>query len=218
MIRIILVDDQALIRQAIARSLGDVEDFQVVGQACNAGQALELVAEKNPQVVLMDISMPGMDGLAATEIIRKANPQVGVLILTVHEREDYFFRALRADASGYILKDADLEDLIEAIQIVARGDTYIHPSMVPKLVKDYIQRVKSGEPEIGELKYLTPREQELLSLIAEGRSNNEIAEALSISPHTVRRHREHIMEKLNFHSKAELIRFAVRHGFLKESG
>jgi two-component system response regulator NreC len=217
MIRIILVDDQALIRQAIVRALGDIEDFQVAGQASSAEQALEFIAQDQPDVVLLDVSMPGMGGLAAAEVLRKSYPLVKVLFLTVHDREDYFFRALRSDASGYILKGAELDELVEAIRTVARGDLYIYPSMVPKLVTDYLQRVKAGEPEMGELKMLTPREQELLHFFAEGRSTAEIAGDLSISTHTVRRHRENIMEKLNFHSKAELIRFAIRHGFLKES-
>ena len=165
----------------------------------------------------MDIGMPGMGGLAAAEAIRKTYPQVGVLILTIHDREDYFFRALRAGASGYILKGAELEELVEAVQVVARGETYIFPSLMPKLVGDYLHRVQSGETEPDELKRLTPREQEVLRLIGEGRTTNEIANALTLSPHTVRRHRDNIMQKLNLHSKAELIRFAVRKGLLDES-
>jgi len=216
MIRIVLADDHALVRQAIARALADIEGFQVVGQASTAEEALEVVARLAPDVVLMDIGMPGMGGLAAAEAIRSTHPQVGVLILTIHDREDYFFRALRAGASGYILKGAELEELVEAVQAVARGETYIFPSLMPKLVGDYLHRVQSGETEPDELKRLTPREQEVLRLIAEGRTTNEIANALTLSRHTVRRHRDNIMQKLNLHSKAELIRFAVRKGLLDE--
>ena len=217
MIRIALADDHALVRQAIARALADIEGFQVVGQASTAEEALEVVPRLAPDVVLMDIGMPGMGGLAAAEAIRSTHPQVGVLILTIHDREDYFFRALRAGASGYILKGAELEELVEAVQVVARGETYIFPSLMPKLVGDYLHRVQSGEAEPDELKRVTSREQEVLRLIAEGRTTNEIANALTLSPHTVRRHRDNIMQKLNLHSKAELIRFAVRKGLLDES-
>lgn len=215
MIKIVLADDHAMIRQAIARALADVAGFQIAGQANTAEEALDVVAQQAPQVVLMDISMPGMGGVAATEAIRKEHPQVGVLILTIHDREDYLFQALRAGASGYILKGAGLEELIEAIQTIARGDIYIYPAMVPKLVTDYLQRAESGGQEADELSRLTSREREILRFIAEGVGNSKIAEALTLSPHTVRRHREHIMEKLNLHSKAELIRFAVRRGLLQ---
>lgn len=217
MIRIVLADDHAMVRQAIARALADLEGFQVAGQASTAEEALELVARLAPDVVLMDIGMPGIGGLAATEAIRKAYPRVGVLILTIHDREDYFFKALRAGASGYILKGADLDDLVEALQAVARGETYICPSLMPKLVADYLHRVQSSGAEGDELAHLSPREQEVLRPLAEGRTTNEIAQTLTLSPHTVRRHRDHIMEKLNLHSRAELIRFAVRRGLLGES-
>src|SRR3972149_1043490 len=155
MIRIVLADDHALVRQAIARALADIEGFQVVGQASTAEEALEVVARLGPGGV-------------------------------------------------------------EAVQAVARGETYIFPSLMHKLVGDYLHRVQSGETEPDELKRLTPREQEVLRLIAEGRTTNEIANTLTLSPHTVRRHRDNIMQKLNLHSKAELIRFAVRKGLLDE--
>lgn len=218
MTRIILADDHIMIRQAIARALDDVEGFQVVGQASTAEEAMELVAQLAPDVVLMDISMPGMGGLMATEALRKAYPRLGVLVLTIHDREDYFFKALQAGASGYILKGAELDELVEAVQAVAQGETYISPSLIPKLLEDYLHRRQSSGMAAGEVTPLSPREQEVLRLIAAGSTTTEIAQALTLSPHTVRRHRDHIMEKLNLHSKADLIRFAIRKGLLKEPG
>jgi len=211
-----VADDHAMFRQGICALLKSHDDIEIIGEASDGKEAVEKAGQLTPHVVLMDIGMPGMGGLAAAEAIRKTYPQVGVLILTIHDREDYFFRALRAGASGYILKGAELEELVEAVQAVARGETYIFPSLMPKLVGDYLHRVQSGETEPDELKRLTPREQEVLRLIGEGRTTNEIANALTLSPHTVRRHRDNIMQKLNLHSKAELIRFAVRKGLLDE--
>ena len=214
-VRLVIADDHVMIRQALARALNDVEALEVVGQASTAEEALNLMAQLAPDVVLMDIGMPGMGGLAATEAIRRDYPRVAVLILTIHDREDYLFKALQAGASGYILKGAELDELVEAVQAVARGRTYIFPSLLPKLVADYVQRGERGGAEADELHRLTSRELEVVRLIAEGKTTQEVARALTVSPHTVRRHREHIMEKLNLHSKAELIRFALRRGLLE---
>lgn len=217
MIRIVLADDHVMIRQAIARALADVDGFSVVGQAGNAEESIELIARLTPDVVLMDIGMPGMGGLAATEIICKKHPQVGVLMLTIHDREDYFFKALRAGASGYILKGAEMDELVDAVRAVAHGETYVFPGLIPKLVADYIYRVRSNTVGGRKPREITPREQEVLRLIGDGRTTTEIAGTLTISPHTVRRHRDHIMAKLNLHSKADLIRFAIHRGLLDES-
>lgn len=217
MVRIILADDHAMIRQALARALTDIDGFKIVGQANDAREALDLIARENPNVILMDIGMPGMDGLAATETIRKDYPKVKVLILTIHDREDYFFRALQAGAFGYILKGADIEELVEAIRVVAGGGIYLVPSLLPKLVADYLRLSQGDEAKSSPSDELTSRELEVLRLVAEGRTTKEIAQLLVISPHTVRRHRDHIMDKLALHSKAELILFAVRRGILEES-
>ncbi len=216
MIRLLLADDHAMIRQAIARTLADVPEFQVVGEAGTGEECLELVGRLTPDVVLMDIGMPGIGGLAATERVRRGYPDVGVLVLTIHNREDYFFKSLQAGASGYILKDAEMDELVEAVKAVARGETYIFPSLMPKLVADYLHRVRSDGAVAGERQPLSQREQEVLRLIASGQTTNEIALELSISTHTVRRHRDHIMAKLNLHSAVELIRFAVGQGLLNE--
>ncbi|MBF8304154.1 MAG: nreC [Dehalococcoidia bacterium] len=217
MIRIVLADDHVMIRQAIARALADVNGFNVVGQVSTGEESIEMVARLTPDVVLMDIGMPGLGGLAATEVICKGHPQIAVLMLTIHDREDYFFKALNAGASGYILKGAELDELVEAVRAVARGETYIFPSLIPKLVADYISRARSSAVDGRKQSELTVREQEVIRLIAEGRTTAEIAEKLAISPHTVRRHRDHMMAKLNLHSKADLIRFAIQRGLLDES-
>ena len=217
MISIILADDHVLVRQSLARALADVEGFQVVGDASSAEQAIELVAQQRPQVVLMDISMPVIGGLAATETIRKAHPQVKVLILTIHDQEDYLFKAFRAGASGYILKDAGLEELIEAIHTINQGEVYIYPGMAHKLVKNYFQVAQSGASSADRLKLLTSREEEVLQLVAEGRRTKEISASLGLSPRTVDHHIETVMKKLNLHSRAELISFAIRRGILEKS-
>ena len=206
-----------MIRQALARALADIDGFEIVGQASTGQEALELVARLIPDMLLMDISMPGMDGLKATEVIHTNFPNMVVLILTVHDREDYFFKALQAGASGYVLKGATLEELVEAIQIVSDGSVYIAPSLIPKLITGYIRLSQSDRTKAAGPNDLSAREQEVLRLIAEGHTTKEIAENLIISPHTVRRHRDHIMNKLNLHSKAELILFAVRRGILDKS-
>lgn len=216
MIRIVLADDHAMIRQALARALADTEGFEVVGEAGNGREALEVVARVNPNVLLMDVGMPDMDGLKATEAMRANFPGVVVLILTVHEREDYFFKALQAGASGYVLKGADMDELVEAILTVSAGSIYVTPSLMPKLITDYVRLSQSDGAKPGS-DSLSPREQQVLRLIAEGQSTKDIADTLVISPHTVRRHRDHIMNKLNLHSKAELISFAVRRGILDKS-
>ena len=213
-----LADDHTLIRQAIARALADVEGFEIVGQVSTGREALEVVARTRPNVVLMDIGMPDMDGLAAAKAIRNDSAGVMVLILTVHDREDYFFKALQAGASGYVLKGGDLDELVEAVQTVAAGSVYIAPSLLPKLVAGYLRLSQGDGAKPGKPDELTAREQEVLRLVADGRTTKQIADILMISPHTVRRHRDHIMNKLNLHSKADLILFAVRRGILGKSG
>lgn len=213
MTRLLLVDDHVMVRQALGRTLGDVPEFEVVGQAGSGEECLELIPRLSPEVVLMDIGMPGMGGLATTEKIRRDYPQVNVLILTIHNRDDYFFKSFQAGASGYILKDAEMEELVAAVQEVAQGKTYIFPTLIPKLIDDYLQRVR-GDRSPGARQALSEREKEVLRLIAAGTTTNEIASTLNISTHTVRRHRDHIMAKLDLHSAAQLIRFAIDHGLL----
>ncbi|MBI4329673.1 MAG: response regulator transcription factor [Chloroflexi bacterium] len=212
-IRILLCDDHAMVRQGIAALVAGEPDMEVVAQVTRGEDAVSRTIELVPDVVLMDIGLPGINGLEATSQIIKSLPQARVLILTVHDREDYLFRGLKAGACGYVLKGADVNDLLAAIRVVHAGEMFIYPSMTRKLVADYVTRAQAGE---GRDTYngLTAREREVLHYLADGKTAGHIAEMLHLSPHTVRSHRENLMKKLNLHSKAEVIKYALRHGFL----
>ncbi|MBI4336520.1 MAG: response regulator transcription factor [Chloroflexi bacterium] len=211
--RVLVVDDHTLIRQGIVGLLQAQTDMEVVGEAGTGEEALREVGKTSPDVVLMDIGMPGMNGLDATRAIRARFPDVKVLVLTVHDREDYLFQALRAGAAGYVLKGADVHDLLSAIRSVHRGEVYLYPTVTKKLLADYLRRVERGEEDTS-YDGLTDREREVLRLIAQGQTTTEIAQTLNLSPHTVQTHRDHIMEKLDLHRKAELIKYAIRKGIV----
>ena len=213
MTRIVVADDHTLIRRGIVGLLNAQPDMEVVGEASNGREALDSAVRLSPDVVLMDIGMPGTDGLEATREIRKQVPAAQVLILTVHDREDYLFQALRAGASGYILKGADVQDLLTAVRSVKIGQIYLYPTVTKRLLADYIHRAETGEDRAS-FDGLTEREREVLQLIAGGKTTPEIAQDLHLSPHTVQTHREHIMEKLNLHRKADLIKYAIRSGLV----
>jgi len=212
--RVVVVDDHTLFRQGIVGLLGSQPDIEVVGQAGSGQEALELAIELLPDVILMDISMPGTSGLSATSEIKARCPGVQVLILTIHDREDYLFQALRAGASGYVLKGADIQDLLSAVRSAQRGEVYLYPGVTKLLVTDYLRRARTGEDR-DSYDGLTDREREVLHLIAEGRTTAEIAAGLFLSPHTVQSHRDHIMAKLNLHSKAALIKYAIARGLIE---
>src|SRR5512139_3430507 len=207
-IRLLLVDDHAVVRSGLRMLLMSEEDMEIVGEAGNAAEALEAVRLLKPDVVLMDIGLPDMSGIDATREIRKLHPDVAVVALTIHEDEEYFFKMLDAGARGYVPKRAAPEELITAIRAAAVDEVYIYPSLAKLLVRDYLSQDHSVEQSKA-LDNLTDREQEVLTFLAEGKSNDEIAEALVISPKTVARHRENIMHKLNLHSRAELVRYAI---------
>lgn len=212
-IRILLCDDHTMVRQGIAALLGSQPDMEVVAQVCRGEEAVSRAVELVPDIVLMDIGLPGINGLEATHQILKLLPQERVLILTVHDREDYLFQGLKAGAYGYVLKGADVNDLLAAIHLVYRGEIFIYPSMTKKLVADYLRQAQAGE-ERDTYDNLTDREREVLRYIADGKTTGYIAETLHLSPYTVRSHRENIMKRLDLHSKADLIKYAIRHGFL----
>jgi two-component system response regulator NreC len=213
-IRVLVVDDHTLFRQGIVGLLESQPDIEVVGQAGGAKDAITAAVELSPDVVLMDISMPGTTGLTATAEIKARSPKANVLILTIHDREDYFYQALRAGASGYVLKGADIRDLLDAVRSANRGDVYLYPTATKALVADYLRRAKAGEDRAG-YDGLTDREREILHLIAQGKTTPEIAVELSLSPHTVQSHRDHIMTKLDLHSKAALIKYAIAKGLIE---
>ena len=210
-IRILVVDDHTLFRQGIVGLLESQGDLEVVGQAANGNEALAAAAQLSPDVVLMDISMPGTSGLTAAVEIKSRIPNANVLILTIHDREDYLYQALRAGASGYVLKGADIHDLLDAVRSAYRGEVYLYPTATKALVADYLRRARAGEDRAG-YDGLTDREREILHLIAQGKTTPGIAAELTLSPHTVQSHRDHIMTKLGLHSKAALIKYAIEKG------
>lgn len=214
--RVILADDHAMFREGVMLLLENSGEVDVVGQAGEGNEALELARNLRPDIVVMDIGMPGVNGLDATRLIRKQLPDVQVLILTMHSSDDYFFQTLQAGASGYVLKEAAGMDLIVAIRAVHQGGVFIHPSIAKRMVKDFIERAVGGE-ERAIYETLTPREKDVLTLIGEGLTNQEIAERLGLTVNTVQTHRGHIMDKLNLHSRAQLMKSAIRLGFLRPS-
>lgn len=212
-IRILLVDDHTLFREGIRRLLAEQSDMEVIGEAANGQQAVAQAAALKPDVILMDIAMPDMTGLDATEIIKKHLPQVRLLLLTVHDDREYLFRGLEVGASGYVLKEAEAQALVMAIQAVYRGEIYLYPSVTRWLVQDYLQRGRSGHPEEQQrLDELTERQQTVLQLLAEGHTNQEIADKLVLSPYTIQTHVQNIMQKLNLRNRTDLIKYAIRHG------
>jgi len=213
-VKVVLVDDHALFREGL-RMVLEAQGFEVAGEAGNPAEALQVARRTRPEVVVMDITMEG-NGIEATRKLLLDLPQTRVIILTMHGGAEYFFRALDAGASGYLVKGTSSAELVTALRAVARGEVYLQPSVAGYLVGDYLQRVGSGE-ERESYEKLSDREREVLALIAQGHTNPEIAASLHISVHTVQTHRGHIMEKLNLHSRGELLKYAVRLGFLKSA-
>ncbi len=213
-IRLLLVDDHQVVRSGLRMLLGNESDVEIVGDAGTGQEALEAVRQFAPTVVLMDIGLPDLSGIDATRMIKQINPDVAVVALTIHEDEEYFFKMLEAGAGGYVPKRAAPEELLTAIRAAAAGEVYLYPSLAKLLVKDYLAQDHPSEGS-NVLDGLTEREQEVLRYLAEGTSNSEIAGALVISAKTVARHRENIMQKLGLHSRAELVRYAIRKGIIK---
>jgi two-component system, NarL family, response regulator NreC len=215
-IRLVLVDDHAVVRSGLRmllESQPDV-DIEIVGEAETGEEALACVRASRPDIVLMDIQMPGMSGIEATRRIKEATPETAVLALTMHEDDQYFFEMLRAGASGYVPKRAAPDELVTAIRTVSRGNVFLYPTLATRLVLDYLQRLDSGgDPPLPDS--LTPREHEVLVLIAQGLTNGEIADRLVISAKTVDRHRDNIMEKLNLHSRVDLVKYAIKKGLIE---
>lgn len=223
-IRLILVDDHDVVRTGVKTYLEHQSGLQVVGEANNGEQALAIAHDLNPDVIVMDITMPGMDGLEATRHIKTLCPNCRVLALTVHEDKQYFFEMLAAGASGYITKQAAADDLVAAIRVVAQGHVYLQPALARWLLDDYIRlsgthvvdSYTSAPAQSGEGQpRLSKRELQVLELIAQGNTNLMISEKLGISPKTVARHRERIMDRLNLHSAAELVKYAIRSGLVR---
>lgn len=213
-VRVLIADDHAIVRTGVRLILEGEPDIEVAGEAHDGLETLELARRLSPDVILMDISMPRMSGLDATREVTRTMPDIRVLGLTMHEDDRYFFEMLEAGASGYVVKGASPEELLSAIRAVARGQAYIHPSLAGKLLDDYLRRVNTGE-ERDSFGGLTRREQEVLTMIGEGDTSRVIAERLVLSINTVERHWANIMEKLDLHSKTELVKYAIRKGLVK---
>ena len=211
-IRVLVVDDHAMFREGIRSLLEGYEDVEIVGEATEGSEAIEKVHQLAPQVVLMDIAMPVMGGLEATRRIQKESPNTRVLVLTQYEDSEYILSLLRAGARGYISKTATASELISAIRTVHQGESYLYPSAATTLIEEYLTRVGGKK---NEYERLTDREREILQLVAEGRANREIADRLFISVKTVLRHRTNIMEKLGFHNRTELIKYAISRGLIE---
>jgi len=213
-IRLLLVDDQDIVRAGLRSLLEAHQDLEVVGEAGTGEEAVALGTQLRPDVVLMDLTLPDKSGVEATRQIKRTAPEVSVLALTIHEDEAYFFEMLNAGASGYVPKRASPDDLLAAIRVAAAGDVYLHPIVAGALVQDYLRRVQSGM-ERQSYDGLTPRQREVLTLIAEGLSNQDIGSRLRISVRTVERHRENIMDRLNLHNRTELVKYALRKGLIQ---
>ncbi|HEX6547046.1 MAG TPA: response regulator transcription factor [Bryobacteraceae bacterium] len=212
-LRILLADDHTIMRNGLRLLLERQSDFAVVAEAENGRQAVELAARENPDIVIMDIGMPVLNGIEAAKRISADQPRTAVVILSMHSDESYILRALKSGARGYLLKDSAEADLIGAVRAVAAGKAFFSPAVSKVLADDYIRQIQQkGVEDSYEL--LTSRERELLQLVAEGRSTKEIAGQLNLSPHTVDTHRGNIMHKLNVHSVPELILYAVRRGII----
>lgn len=213
-IHLLLVDDHEVVRRGLRMLLENEDDLDIVGEASTGEDAMEMVETLKPDVVIMDITLPDISGIDATRRIKEKNPAVAVVALTIHEDQQYFFEMLQAGASGYVPKRAAPNDLITAIRATHRGEMYIYPSLAKLLVGDFLSRSsEDGAKEA--MNGLTPREQEVLFLLADGKTNDAIAEFLSISVHTVARHRENLMDKLGLHSRSELVKYAIRKGLIK---
>lgn len=213
MIKILLCDDHAVVRMGLKMLLNNHSDLEVIGEASEGNEGIQKSLELKPNVVVMDLSMPhGKDGLSATIELKKRLPETAILILTMHDDEEYLFRAIQAGASGCILKSAPHEELLSAIRSVAAGNAYLHPSATKRLMEEYIGNVKNGNVDTFNL--LSDREKEVLTLIAKGFSNKEIAEQLVISVKTVETHKGNLMEKLQMKTRPELVEIALKKGLL----
>ena len=207
-IRVLLADDHTILRDGIRALLDDQADIEVIGEAQDGLSTVKMVAKLKPDVVIMDIAMPMLNGIEATRQIQRDYPQVKVLILTMHENEEYIRQVLAAGALGYVLKDAAAHDLLGAIRAVHRGEAVLSPAITRLVIEDYLRwgDIRPADISNG----LTPREREILQLIAEGYTNKEIAEILSLSVKTIQSHRSNLMSKLDLHDRGELIKYAIQ--------
>jgi two-component system response regulator NreC len=212
-IRVLIADDHTIVRSGVRLLLDAEPGFLVVGEAVDGQEALAKIEKLHPEVVLMDISMPGMGGLEATRYIKARWPEINILVLTMHCSDEYFLEMLKAGASGYVLKVAHPDELVQAVRVVGHGEMYIYPTMTGHLVRSYLDKLKEDS---GESLAISPREKEILNLLAKGYSSKEIADQLFISPSTVHTHRSNLMAKLGLKNRRELTQFARDHGLIQD--
>ncbi len=210
LIRLIIADDHNVVREGLVSLLDREDDIEIVGQASTGNEVIAKVSQFQPDVVLLDINMPGINGLEAARSIQERHQNVKVLILTMHEESGFFFEALRAGAAGYILKGAHSDELLNAIRTIHRGGVYLSPHLAGDLVHEYIAR----HPETSPIEPLTPREHEVMLLIAKGFTNSEIADKLTLSINTIKTHRSNIYSKLGFNDRASLVGYTIKHSLL----
>ncbi len=213
-IRVLLADDHTLFRQGIRTLISAEPDMEIVGEAPNGGDAIEKATEMKPDLVLMDIGMPGLSSFEATRQIRKNRPETKVLFLTMYDDEDYLVEGMEVGASGYVLKDSPSQQLVAAMRDVIRGGSYLSPRMLSQLVDDFRNRVKSAN-RLPRFATLTAREREVLKMLAEGNSVKEIACDLNLSVKTVEAHKFNLMRKLDIHNKAQLVQYAIQKKIIK---
>ncbi len=215
--RLLLVDDHAIVRAGLRMLLESQPEMEIIGECDNGHDAIERALELKPDVILMDIAMPDMMGYDVTRAIKKELPNVIVLALTMHESDEYFFEMLNAGASGYVPKKAAPTELVNALRVVHEGGVYLYPSLAKSLVKDYLTHAEQNDDAAAAFDGLTERERQVLTLIADGLSNQEVADKLVISVKTVERHRANILAKLGLHSRTELVKYAIRKGLIQVS-
>jgi DNA-binding NarL/FixJ family response regulator len=211
--RIVLADDHAMVRRGLRMVLEAEPDMTVVGEADDGAEAVKLALDTDADLVVLDVAMPRMTGLQAAAELKQRRPELRTLMLSMYDSEQYFFEALKAGASGYVLKSAADRDLVEAVRAAVRGEPFLYPAAVSALIRDYLDRASQGEETPSDP--LTPRELEIVKLVAEGHTTDEIASTLVISKRTVEHHRSHILEKLGMRDRVELARYAIRRGLVE---
>ncbi len=214
LIKILLADDHTIVRTGIRALLEAEADMEVIGEAQNGREAVQKATELQPEVVLMDITMPILNGLEATCQIKKLFPQMQVIILTMHANEEYVLQILRAGATGYLIKQTELSELMSAIRLVHRGEVFLSPSISRTVIAEYIRQAEAVQEE-DSYDTLTEREKEVLQLVAEGFQNRNIAQELHLSTKTVETHKTHLLDKLNAQSVADLVKYAIRKGVIR---